>query len=68
MVAVGNLKKKYYFPQIETYHFRAANNFIYGTPPPTQIPTAARPSKLQRCIASLTAGSICGSTAVFVRQ
>jgi hypothetical protein len=29
-IALGNLKKKYYYPQIETYHYRCANNLIYG--------------------------------------
>lgn len=45
---VTNLKKKYYFPQVETYHFRTANNLIYGTPPPNQTPAAARPSRSAR--------------------
>ena len=49
MVAVDNLKKKYYYPQIETYHFRTVSNFIYGTIRVTQIPIAAKLSRLLRC-------------------
>lgn len=30
-----NLHAKYLHPQLETYHYRTANNFIYGTGAPT---------------------------------
>lgn len=43
-IAVSNLKKKYYYPQIETYHYRCSSNLIYGSAQPIQIPTAGRPS------------------------
>ena len=32
----ANLRKKYYHPQVETYHYRAANNLLYGTYPDIQ--------------------------------
>ncbi len=30
LIPLHNLRKKYYQPQIETYHYRATSNLLYG--------------------------------------
>lgn len=65
---LNNLKKKYYFPQIETYHYRAANNLIYGITNFIQILTVDNQSKLSKVKSSSVVKRCCKKVLALQKQ